>query len=1238
MKHAYKLLKELLCLILLLCISLLSTAVLAEDISIQIVPGWNFISSPYADIPVSVDASTCGPDTSVAIPAIYHYNPSTGNYDTINAISEMKPGLGYWVYFDSESAGVNECVIKFSGTKKITTSNLGDSSDGKLVAGWNHVGGTTDSTQLTSDTGPSSKGTCEIGVIYGYNSKTGEYVATETVSGGNAYWVYVEKECKLANIEPQNQLPIAEITASTTSGNAPLKISLDASKSKDNDGRVATYSWNFGDGTSGEGLIVDHIYAAAGEYTLTLTVTDNKGGAATSSVQIKVTPQPQPIAQPAGAQLKKISPVTDKNLNGVWGTSSGVFAVGDQGTIIYYNGNSFVDMSVDASQKFNAVWGLKDSFFAVGNAGIIYHFDGSSWSKMDSGTDKDLRAIWGAGIDNVYAAGSNVVLHYDGTKWSELKIKLSSYDLYTITGRNANEIYFGGTDTDYNSLVLLYTNAKWSKVNIPNAPVYGIIKSWGNSKEIYLQGLNSIAHYDGTDWKVYPTYSNTYGQVGWVWAESANRIYYLNKGSGGSSYGTYAAIYTDDSTFTKQTGDSSISSTSAVWGDSEKNLFAVGYSGLIIHYDGQNWVKLNTKLPTPTSTSSTAYSSTTTNTNSVWGSSNNDIYILRQNLYHYNGDSWSTFSGSPTVGEFVGAWGDSRSNIVALVMYSGNRYDLINGIYKYDGTSWSRDSKSPDVSYLDYSSVRDISGSSQTDLYIVGQGGGNTVWHYDGTSWTKITTISGSNYWNSIWAPSSDNVYIAGSYYSGGYKGIIAHYDGKTWSKIDTTFATKDYSLRKIFGIPASSIYAVGDSGAALTYNENSWKEIDFGDTNSKNFYFTDIWASSINDVYVLGSLYGASARQPLMIHYDGSTWSKIDLSNNCPAGKSCSFSKIIGFNKDDIYVSGVFADNLVIFHYDGITWSKSDFTIAYKNIGKFLGFSKNDIVAIGSQGLIANYDGNTWSTLLEKGSFDNLASVEGISADNVYAVGSGKVLHFDGKTWSKISLKTLNAESYNKFLSVWGTSAQNILVAEQRGFIHYYDGATWSKIDSPVTKTVTSGGTSSSTQEDILSAWGSSKDNLFILSKYHSAAKGFEIMHYDGSKWSTITTISDYGYRTASWTRSVWGDATNNLYFINSADKSLMHFDGTAWSLVNLGTTGKVLVQAVYGDERGNVYVTGTETDSATYTGKAFIYVYDGTNWSKIDSKMSSLGDYSLGGIISGTKDNLYINDKGTTLLRYGT
>jgi PKD repeat protein len=74
-------------------------------------------------------------------------------------------------------------------------------------------------------------------------------------------------------VAPVNQAP----TAAFTSTAKDLTASFDGSTSADADGSVAAYSWTFGDGTTGTGRNIDHAYAAAGSYAVSLTVTDDKG-------------------------------------------------------------------------------------------------------------------------------------------------------------------------------------------------------------------------------------------------------------------------------------------------------------------------------------------------------------------------------------------------------------------------------------------------------------------------------------------------------------------------------------------------------------------------------------------------------------------------------------------------------------------------------------------------------------------------------------------------------------------------------------------------------------------------------------------------------------------------------------------------------------------------------------------------------------------------------------------------
>lgn len=63
------------------------------------------------------------------------------------------------------------------------------------------------------------------------------------------------------------------------------------------------------------------------------------------------------------------------------------------------------------------VWGAEsDDVFAVGESGTILHWDGTAWSDMAGGGDDDLRAVWGTTGDNVYAVGDRLY-HYDGSAW-----------------------------------------------------------------------------------------------------------------------------------------------------------------------------------------------------------------------------------------------------------------------------------------------------------------------------------------------------------------------------------------------------------------------------------------------------------------------------------------------------------------------------------------------------------------------------------------------------------------------------------------------------------------------------------------------------------------------------------------------------------------------------------------------------------------------------------------------------
>jgi len=70
-------------------------------------------------------------------------------------------------------------------------------------------------------------------------------------------------------------LPIPSFTWSPSIPSIEGFVDFNASASYDLDGSIVEYSWDFGDGHSGTGIVTSHQYSMVGKYVVSLTVTDN---------------------------------------------------------------------------------------------------------------------------------------------------------------------------------------------------------------------------------------------------------------------------------------------------------------------------------------------------------------------------------------------------------------------------------------------------------------------------------------------------------------------------------------------------------------------------------------------------------------------------------------------------------------------------------------------------------------------------------------------------------------------------------------------------------------------------------------------------------------------------------------------------------------------------------------------------------------------------------------------------
>lgn len=150
-------------------------------------------------------------------------------------------------------------IVAFNGSKSV------DPDDGVLNYVWDF-----------GDGSPPKSGV--VSPIHQYQ-KGGIYTVTLTVTddSGVACNTSIDKvTVQVAEAPSADAGPDQTVCANT-------QVKFDGSKSRDLDGQVNAFYWDFGDGNTGGGMNPTHVYNRAGIYTVTLTITGDEVGNCTNS-------------------------------------------------------------------------------------------------------------------------------------------------------------------------------------------------------------------------------------------------------------------------------------------------------------------------------------------------------------------------------------------------------------------------------------------------------------------------------------------------------------------------------------------------------------------------------------------------------------------------------------------------------------------------------------------------------------------------------------------------------------------------------------------------------------------------------------------------------------------------------------------------------------------------------------------------------------------------------------------
>lgn len=169
--------------------------------------------------------------------------------------------------------------------------------------------------------------------------------------------------------------------------------------------------------------------------------------------------------------------------------------------------------------------------------------------------------------------------------------------------------------------------------------------------------------------------------------------------------------------------------------------------------------------------------------------------------------------------------------------------------------------ENPDSEVL--SEINEITFAGNNDIYAVGLDG--QILHKSLATgvWRVMTTRSSNLFFFRVWASDKDNVFAAG-YNNSDYKAIVYRLNDDAWTSMSIP-VLKQGQIPVLWGLWGESpeyIFAVGNSGATIYFDGNSgyeWYSMISDTTSSLN----GLWGSSHESVYACGE-------DGNIYHYDG--------------------------------------------------------------------------------------------------------------------------------------------------------------------------------------------------------------------------------------------------------------------------------------------------------------------------------------------------------------------------------
>lgn len=243
-------------------------------------------------------------------------------------------------------------------------------------------------------------------------------------------------------------------------------------------------------------------------------------------------------------------------------------------------------------------------------------------------------------------------------------------------------------------------------------------------------------------------------------------------------------------------------------------------------------------------------------------------------------------------------------------------------------------------------------------------------------TWSAAFDTSMTGSLSGVWGAAPDDVWMVGGT---DVQAEIYHFDGASWSPVT---APSVPLLAWVYGFSSTDVYSVGVDGAAVHWDGTSWSVLDPGTDE-------DLWGVfglAPDDIWMVGG--NADEDEPLLIHYDGSTFTQVALAAEENNRNATTVYKVWGIG-EKLFVVG---QNGLILRWDGSAWrGESGGAEANQDFVSLWGTSESNITAVGGRGnaRISRYDGTSWTTTAPSG-YGGINGVSMIDPDEAVMVGVG--------------------------------------------------------------------------------------------------------------------------------------------------------------------------------------------------------------------------------------------------------